>query len=191
MYMVMIKSIDKQLSQQKNPDKKQKSFFASLGFAGIETTLNKIPFIGKALPFLLINLLVATIFYYLCYGSLWLFSSTAEEDGRWFVRKIDYLGKSHSRLTTYAAEQIAYFVGGFAACLFTYANFNDNYKNNFLIKTALVLLIPLGFLVIGKIFASMPVYIPMAYIYGQFAAIVVASFVKLVGGDKIVKNAKS
>jgi hypothetical protein len=184
-----IKNINKPLSKQQGADKKHTSLFESAGLTSIETALNKIPLIGKALPFVIINLLVATIFYYLCYSPLWFFSSVPEEEGQWFVRRVDILGKSYTRLTTYAAEQIAYFVAGIAACLFTYANYSDNDKKHFLLKTAFVSLIPLGLLFIAKIITSTFVYIPLGFIYGQFVAIVIACFVKLFGGDKTAKNA--
>jgi hypothetical protein len=167
------------------------SLFAIIGLGNVVKVVNKIPFIGKALPFLLINLLTATIFYYLCYGGLWLFSTVPEEEGQWFVRRTDILGKSYTRLTTHAAEHIAYFVAGFAACLFTYANYSDNNKMHFLVKTGLILLIPVGFLIIAKAIPSIPVYIPLSFVYGQFVAIVIVCVVKLFKGDKIVKNAKS
>jgi hypothetical protein len=169
--------------------KKDKSLFAILVLGSVEKTLQKIPFLGNAIVFLLINLIVATAFYYLCYALLWLMSAASEEEGQWFVRRVDILGKSYTRLTTHAAEQIAYFVAGVAAFLFTYNNFNNNYKRHFLVKTLLVASIPVSFLLIAKIFPKIPFYIPMGFIYGQFVAIIIACIVKLFGGDKTAKNA--
>jgi hypothetical protein len=171
--------------------KNDTSLFATLGLGNVEKVLQKIPFVGKALPFLIINLLAATIFYFLCYGGLWLFAAAPEEEGQWFARRVDILGKEHSRYTTHAAEQIAYFVAGIAACLFTYANYTSNDKRHFLLRTALVSLIPICLLIIIKISKSTFVYIPMGFIYGQFVAIIIVCIVKLLGGDKTATYAKS
>jgi hypothetical protein len=169
--------------------KNKESFFETLGLGSIEKGLHKIPLIGKALPFLLINIIVASIFYCLCYGPLWLFSVAAEEDGQWFVRRVDMLGKSYTRLTAYAAEQIAFFIAGFAACLFTFNNYSENNKTHFLIKATWVALIPVGFLLLTKVFASMDYYIARSFIYGQFTAILIVCIVKLFGGDKKATHA--
>jgi hypothetical protein len=169
--------------------KTHRSFFEMLGLGSVEKLLQKIPFLGNAIVFLLINLIVATVFYYLCYVLLWLMSAAPEEEGQWFVRRVDILGKSFTRLTTYAAEHIAYFVAGFAAFLFTYDNYNATDKRRFIAKLALVSLIPVCFLLITKVFTKMPVYISEAFIYGQFAAIVIICLVKLFGSDKTAKNA--
>jgi hypothetical protein len=178
-------------NQQKElSSKNDTSLFETLGLGNVEKVLQKIPFIGKALPFLIINLLTATIFYYLCYGGLWLFAAAPEEESQWFARRVDIFGKEHSRYTTYAAEQIAYFVAGIAACLFTYDNFSNNSKKHFLLKTAFVSLIPVSFLLFIKVFPKMPFYIPMGFIYGQFIAIVIVCIVKLLGGDKTANYAK-
>jgi hypothetical protein len=171
--------------------KKEQSFFETLGLRSIEIALQKIPFVGKAIPFLLINIVVASIFYCLCYGSLWLFSAAAEEDGQWFVRRVDILGKSYTRLTAYAAEQIAFFIAGFVACLFTFNNYSENNKTHFLIKAVWVALIPVGFLLLTKVFTSMDYYIAKSFIYGQFAAIIIVCIIKLFGGDKKATHAQS
>jgi hypothetical protein len=178
-------------SQKELSVKNEQSFFETLGLGRIEMALHKIPFIGKALPFLLINIVVASIFYCLCYGPLWLFSAATEEDGQWFVRRVDMLGKSYTRLTAYAAEQIAFFVAGFAACLFTFNNYSENNKTHFLIKAAWVALIPVGFLLLTKLFTTMDYYIAKSFIYGQFAAIIIVCMVKLFKGDKKATHAQS
>jgi hypothetical protein len=169
--------------------KSEKSFFETLGLGSLEIALHKIPFIGKALPFLLINIVAASIFYCLCYGPLWLFSAAAEEDGQWFVRRVDIVGKNYTRLTTHAAEQIAFFIAGFAACLFTFNNYSENNKTHFIIKAAWVALIPVGFLLLTKVFASMDYYIARSFIYGQFTAIIIVCMVKLFKGDKKATHA--
>jgi hypothetical protein len=188
---IVIKSKNKQTLKQEEAHKNDVSLFATLGLGNVETILHKIPLIGKALPFLIINLLAATIFYYLCYGGLWLFSAKPEEEGQWFARRVDILGKEHSRYTTHAAEHIAYFTAGIAACLFTYDNYSVNDKRHFLLRTALVSLIPICLLIIIKISKSTFVYIPMGFIYGQFVAIIIVCIIKLFGGDKKVTHAKS
>jgi hypothetical protein len=169
--------------------KNDKTFFETLGLGSIEKALQKIPFVGNAIVFLLVNLFVAAVFYFLCYCLLWVFSTAAEEDGQWFVRRIDMLGKSYTRLTTHAAEKIAFFIAGFAACLFTFNNYSENDKTHFLIKAALVALIPFGFLLLTKVFTAMDYYIPIGFIYGQFAAIIIVCMVKLFGGNKKATHA--
>ncbi len=164
--------------------KKETSLLEFIDLGSVEATLHKIPFIGKALPFLIVNLIAATIFYYLCYWSLSIFSSPAQEEGQWFIRYIDLVGKSQTRLTTFAAEQIAYFVAGAAACLFTFANIKE--KKDFLPKAALIALIPVGLFIVSKVF---PIYISMALLYGQFIAILIVCLIKLLGGVKKVSNA--
>jgi hypothetical protein len=176
-------------SQKEISVKNEESFFETLGLGSIEKALQKIPFVGKALPFLLINIVVASIFYCLCYGPLWLFSATAEEDGQWFVRRVDIVGKNYTRLTTYAAEQISFFVAGISACLFTFNNYRDNDKMHFLIKALLVALIPIGFLILTKLFNVMDYYIARSFIYGQFVAIIIVCILKLFGGDKKATHA--
>jgi hypothetical protein len=169
--------------------KNEKSFFETLGLGSLEMALHKIPFVGKALPFLLINIVVASIFYCLCYGPLWLFSATAEEDGQWFVRRVDIVGKNYTRLTTLAVEQVSFFVAGIAACLFTFSNYKENTKLHFLIKALLVAFIPIGFLALTKLFNVMDYYIARGFIYGQFVAIIIVCIVKLFGGDKKATHA--
>ncbi len=164
--------------------KNETSLLESIDLGSVEAALHKIPIIGKALPFILVNLLAATIFYFLCYGCLWLFSRTPEEEGQWFIRYTDLVGKSQTRLTTFAAEQIAYFVAGLAACLFTFDNLKE--KKHFLSKAALIALIPISLFFIGKV---LPVYIPIAFLYGQIISMVIVCIVKLLGGDKKVTNA--
>jgi hypothetical protein len=171
--------------------KKEQSFFETLGLGSIEIALQKIPFVGKAIPFLLVNIVVASVFYCLCYGLLWLFSAAAEEEGQWFVRRVDMLGKSYTRLTTLAAEQVSFFVAGIAACLFTFANYKENNGMHFLVKALLVALIPLGLLLLTKISTTMDYYIPISFIYGQFAAIIIVCIIKLFKGDKPYKHAQS
>jgi hypothetical protein len=176
-------------AQKELSAKKEESFFETLGLGNIEKALHKIPFIGKALPFLLINIVAASIFYCLCYGPLWLFSAAAEEDGQWFVRRVDIVGKNYTRLTTHAVEQVSFFVAGIAACLFTFSNYRENTKPHFLIKALLVALIPIGFLVLTKLFSVMDYYIARSFIYGQFVAIIIVCIVKLFGGDKKATHA--
>jgi hypothetical protein len=176
-------------SQKESYVKNEQSFFETLGLGRIEIALHKIPFIGKALPFLLINIVVASIFYCLCYGPLWLFSAAAEEDGQWFVRRVDILGKSYTRLTTHAAEQIAFFIAGFAASLFTFNNYSENNETHFLIKAVWVAFIPVGFFLLTKVFTSMDYYIAKSFIYGQFVAIIIVCIIKLFGGDKQATHA--
>jgi hypothetical protein len=175
--------------QKETSAKNEQSFFETLGLGSIEIALQKIPFIGKALPFLLINIVTASIFYSLCYGLLWLLSAAAEEEGQWFVRRVDMLGKSYTRLTTHAAEQIAFFIAGIAACLFTFNNYKENSKTHFLIKAAWVALIPLGFLLLTNASTMMNYYIPIGFIYGQFLAIIIVCMIKLFGGDKKATHA--
>jgi hypothetical protein len=165
------------------------SLFQQLGLSSIEAALHKIPLIGKALPFLIVNLFMATIFHYAMYSILWIMARKGE-GAEWFVRYTDYLGKSHSRFTVHAAEQIGFFVGGVAACLFTYANFSDTDKRHFLIKTAWISLIPLSLLIIAKAFPAMPFYVPLGLVYGQFFALIMVCVVKLLGGDKKAKIGK-
>jgi hypothetical protein len=169
--------------------KKEQSFFETLGLGSIEMALYKIPFIGKAIPFLLINIVTASIFYCLCYGLLGLFSAAPEEDGQWFVRRVDIFGKDYTRFTTHAAQQISFFIAGIAACLFTFNNYKENNKTHFLIKAAWVALIPLGFLLLTKASTMMDYYIPIGFIYGQFLAIIIVCMIKLFGGDKKATNA--
>ena len=164
--------------------KRETSLLESAGLSSIETALHKIPFIGETLPFIVVNIVAACIFYYLCYAGLWIFARAPEEDGQWFVRVTDMVGKSQSRFTTFAAVQIAYFVAGVAACLFTFANIKE--KKYFFPKAALIALIPIGLYFVAKVF---PIYISMALIYGQFIAIVIVCIVKLLGGDKKATNA--
>lgn len=187
----MKKVNDKNMQENKvlAADKKETSLFEVAGLGNVEKVLHKIPLIGKVIPFLFVNLIAATIFYYLCYGPLWLFSSTPEEDGQWFVRRIDMLGKSHSRLTTHAAEQVAFFVAGFAACLFTFANFKKNDRTTFIFKAVLISLIPFGLLLLIKVFDTMDYYIPMGFVYGQFIALAIVCLVKLFKGDKMIEHA--
>jgi hypothetical protein len=170
-------------------EQKHTSLFQQSGLSTVESALHKIPFIGKALPFLIVNLFMATIFHYATYSILWIMARKGE-GLEWFVRYTDYLGKSHSRFTIHAAEQIGFFVGGAAACLFTYANFSDTDTRHFLIKTALVSLIPLSLLIIAKAFPTMPFYIPLGLVYGQLFALIIVCIVKLVGGDEKAKTAK-
>jgi hypothetical protein len=176
---------------KKLPAKKDQTFFEALGVGSIEKALQKIPFVGNAIVFLLVNLFVAAVFYYLCYCLLWLMSTAAEEDGQWFVRRIDILGKSYTRFTTHAAEQIAFFIAGFAGYLFTFNNYSENVTTHFLIKAAFVALIPIGFLLLTKIFTRMDYYIPIGFIYGQFVAIIIVCIVKLFGGDKKATHEQS
>jgi hypothetical protein len=171
--------------------KKEQSFFETLGLGSIEMVLQKIPFVGKAIPFLLINIVTASIFYCLCYGPLWFFSAAAEEEGQWFVRRVDIFGKDYTRFTPHAAQQISFFVAGFAACLFTFANYSENDNRHFILKVALVALIPFGLFILIKVSDAMYYYIPMGFIYGQCIAIVIVCFVKLFKGDKPYKHAQS
>jgi hypothetical protein len=171
--------------------KKEQSFFETLGLGSIEMAFLKIPFIGKAIPFLLVNIVTASIFYCLCYGPLWFFSAAAEEEGQWFVRRVDIFGKDYTRFTPHAAQQISFFVAGLAALLFTYANYKQNDQSNFIVKMALVSLIPLGFLLLIKLSSAIDYYIPIGFIYGQFAAIIIVCIIKLFGGDKQATYAKS
>jgi hypothetical protein len=187
----VIKDKNKQPLKQQEAHKTDTSLFATFGLKNAEKVLQKIPLVGKALPFLLISLFTGTIFYYLCYLGLSIFALAPDEEGQWFARRVDVFGKEHARFTTHAAEHIAYFIAGIAACLFTYANYTSNDKTHFLLKTALVSLIPIVLLLIAIIGKSTFVYIPMGFIYGQFAAIVIVCIIKLFGGDKKVTNAKS
>jgi hypothetical protein len=173
------------------PTKDDVSLLATLGLGSVEKKIQKLPYLGNAIIFLIINFLAATIFYYLCYAGLWVFSAAPQEEGQWFARWVDILGKSHTRYTTIAAKEIAYFIAGIAACLFAYANYSNKNKTHFLIKTVYVSLIPVGLLVFAKVFTAIPVNTPMGLIYGQFTAIVLVCINKLLGGNKIATNAKS